>query len=89
MKFFYGEFDGQEFPTQDKLFGADALLQFILQQGEQALDALQEMMNNPEDGEISDLLEQMLKDGMREKDGQGRLRLTPRAVGRMQRKALR
>jgi Ca-activated chloride channel homolog len=89
MKFFYGEYDGQEFPTQDKLFGPDALLQFILQQGEQALHALQQMMNNPEEGEISDLLEQMLKDGMLEKDGRGRLRLTPRAVGRMQRKALR
>jgi uncharacterized protein with von Willebrand factor type A (vWA) domain len=34
------------------------------------------------------MLEQLLKDGMLDKDGQGRLRLTPRAVTKMQRKAL-
>ena len=88
MKYFYGEYDGQEFPTQDKLFGFDALLQFILQHGEQALKAIEQMMNNPEEGEYSDLLEQLLKDGMLEKDGKGRLRLTPRLVSRMQQKAL-
>jgi len=33
MKYFYGEFDGQEFPTQDKLFGFDKLMEFILQHG--------------------------------------------------------
>src|ERR1700722_18211566 len=89
MKYFYGEYDGQEFPTQDKLFGFDALLQFIMQHGQQAMKAMEQIMNNPEKGEYSDLLEQFLKDGMAEKDGNGRLRLTPRAVSRMQRKALR
>jgi hypothetical protein len=28
MKYFYGQFDGQEFPTQDKLFGFDQLMDF-------------------------------------------------------------
>jgi Ca-activated chloride channel homolog len=88
MKFFYGEFDGQEFPTQDQLFGADALLQFIMQNGEQALRAIEQMLNNPEDSENTELIEQLIKDGLLEKDGQGRLRLTPRAIGRMQQKAL-
>jgi Ca-activated chloride channel homolog len=88
MKYFYGEFDGQEFPTQDKLFGLDNLMDFILQYGDQALKALQQMMENPKDPDQSDLLEQLLKDGILDKDGQGRLRLTPRAIGRMQRKAL-
>ena len=34
------------------------------------------------------MLEQLLKDGMLDKDGKGKLRLTPRAVTKMQRKAL-
>jgi len=88
MKYFYGEFDGEEFPTQDKLFGFDNLMDFILQYGDQAIKALQQMMENPKDEQQSELLEQMLKDGILDKDGKGRLRLTPRAIGRMQRRAL-
>ncbi|MBC7784762.1 MAG: VWA domain-containing protein [Burkholderiales bacterium] len=88
MKFFYGEFDGEEFPTQDKLFGFDQLMQFILQYGDQALKAMQQMIDQPKDGELSELLEQLLQDGMLDKDGKGKLRLTPKAVGNMQSKAL-
>src|SRR5260221_332420 len=88
MKYFYGEYDGQEFPTQDKLFGFDQLMQFIMQYGEQALKAIEQMMQNPKDDAQSDLLEQMMKDGMLDKDGKGKLRLTPRAITKMQRKAL-
>jgi uncharacterized protein with von Willebrand factor type A (vWA) domain len=88
MKYFYGEFDGTEFPTPDKLFSFDQLMQFIMQYGEQALKAIQQMMNNPENEQQSEMLEQMLQDGMLDKDGKGKLRLTPRAIGRMQQKAL-
>jgi uncharacterized protein with von Willebrand factor type A (vWA) domain len=88
MKYFYGQYDGEEFPTQDKLFGFDQLMQFILQYGEQALKALQQLMQNPENEAQEKLLEQLLNEGMLDKDGQGKLRLTPRAVGRMQQKAL-
>ncbi|HET6250802.1 MAG TPA: VWA domain-containing protein [Tepidisphaeraceae bacterium] len=88
MKYFYGEYDGEEFPTQDKLFGIDQLMQFILQYGDQALKAIQQMLNDPNNPEQSEMLEQMLKDGMLDKDGKGKLRLTPRAVTRMQQKAL-
>jgi uncharacterized protein with von Willebrand factor type A (vWA) domain len=88
VKYFYGEYDGQEFPTQDQLFGFDQLMQFIMERGEQALKALQQMMNDPQNQAQSDLLEQLLADGMLDKDGKGKLRLTPRAVSRMQRKAL-
>jgi len=88
MKHFYGEFDGEEFPTQDKLFGDNPLLQFILEHGDEGLRAIEQMMKNPEEFEHSDMLEQLLKDGMLQKDGQGRLKLTPRGVGRMQQKAL-
>src|SRR6478672_4409048 len=88
MKYFYGEFDGEEFPTQDKLFGFDQLMEFIMQYGDQAMKAIEQMMNDPKNEAQSDLLEQMLKEGMLDKDGKGKLRLTPRAVGRMQQKAL-
>ena len=47
MKYFYGEFDGEEFPTQDKLFGFDQLMQFILQYGDQALKAIEQMLKDP------------------------------------------
>src|SRR5256885_9263400 len=46
------------------------------------------MMNDPENPQQSDLLEQLLKEGMLDKDGKGKLKLTARAIGRMQRKAL-
>ena len=88
MKYFYGEFDGQEFPTPDKLFNLNQLMQFILQYGEQALKAMEQMMRDGQDPEKSELLEQMIKDGLLEKDGKGKMRLTPRAINRMQQKAL-
>jgi uncharacterized protein with von Willebrand factor type A (vWA) domain len=88
MKYFYGEYDGQEFPSPDKLFGFDQLMQFILQYGDQALKAIEQMLKDPKDENQSEMLEQLLKDGMLDKDGKGKLRLTPRAVTKMQRKAL-
>lgn len=88
MKYFYGPYDGSEFPTQDKLFGFDQFMQFIIQYGDQALKAIEQMMQNPKDGEQSEMLEQLLRDGMLDKDGKGRLRLTPRAINKMQRRAL-
>ena len=87
MKYFYGEFDGTEFPSQDKLFGLDQLMDFLLEYGDKALRAMQKAMNEP-DSPTSDLLEQLLKDGMLDKDGKGKLNLTPKAVTRMQMKAL-
>src|SRR3954469_4322591 len=88
MKYFYGEFDGQEFPTQDQLFGFDQLMNFIMQYGDQALKAIEQMLQNPKDEAQSDLLEQLINEGLLDKDGKGKLKLTPRGVGRMQRKAL-
>jgi uncharacterized protein with von Willebrand factor type A (vWA) domain len=88
MKYFYGEYDGEEFPTQDKLFGFDQLMEFIMEYGDQAMKALEQMMKDPKNQEQSDLLEQMLKDGMLDKDGKGKLKLTPRSINKMQQKAL-
>jgi Ca-activated chloride channel family protein len=88
MKYYYGEYDGEEFPTQENLFGFDQLMDFILEYGDQAMKALEQMMKNPKNAEQSELLEQMLKEGMLDKDGKGKLKLTPRSIGKMQRKAL-
>ena len=88
MKYFYGEFDGEPFPTQDQLFGLNNLMDFIMQYGDQALKAIEQMMKDPSNEQQSDLLEQLLKEGMLDKDGKGKLRLTPRAVTRMQQRAL-
>jgi Ca-activated chloride channel homolog len=87
MKYFYGEFDGESFPSQESLFGMDQLMDFVLQYGDQALRAMQKAMNEP-DSPTSELLEQLIQQGMLDKDGKGRLKLTPRAVSRMQMKAL-
>ncbi|MBV8781370.1 MAG: VWA domain-containing protein [Phycisphaerae bacterium] len=46
------------------------------------------MLKDPKNSEQSELLEQLLKDGMLDKDGKGKIKLTPKAVTRMQRKAL-
>jgi Ca-activated chloride channel family protein len=88
MKYFYGEFDGEEFPSQDKLFGLDKLMDFIMQYGDQAMKALEQMMKDPKNQEQSELLQELLDEGLLDKDGKGKLNLTPRAVGKMQRKAL-
>jgi len=88
MKYVYGEFDGQEFPSPDKLFSFDQLTDFILQYGPQALKAMEQMLKDSTNPEQGQMLEKLLQDGMMDKDGKGRLRLTPRAVTQMQRKAL-
>ena len=69
MKYYYGEFDGEPFPTQDQLFGLNNLMDFIMQYGDQALKAIEQMLKDPSNEQQSDLLEQLLKDGMLDKDG--------------------
>lgn len=87
MRYAYGEYDGHEFPSSEKLFGLDPLMDFLLQHGERALRAIQEAMGDPESN-ARELLDQLIRDGMFDQDGKGKLRLTPRAVNRMQLKAL-
>ncbi len=82
MRYKYGEFNGQDFPTPDSLFDHDRIFDFILAYGENALEALNNL--SPADAEI---LDQLIKDGLLDKAG-GRFHLTPRAVNAMQRKAL-
>lgn len=88
MKYFYGHYDGEEFPSPDKLFAQDQVMDFILQYGEQALKAIEQMLNEGDDNEKSEMLEELIQQGLLDKDGQGKVRLTPRAVTRMQQRAL-
>lgn len=88
MKYLYGHFNGQPFPTQDQLLQLNQLLQFIIQYGPQALKAIQQMMNDPKNPDQSQLLQQLLQQGLLHHDPSGQLHLTPRAISRMQRKAL-
>jgi Ca-activated chloride channel homolog len=82
MRYSYGEFNGQNFPSSESLFDYGHIFDFILTYGEQAMEALAKL--NPADEE---LLQQLIEDGMLEKAA-GQFRLTPRAVNAMQRKAL-
>jgi Ca-activated chloride channel family protein len=84
MRFRYGEWDGQEFATQDHLGLLDNFMEFVLEYGDHAMDALEQMELDPEQQEIIDRL---VQEGLLEKMG-ARWRLTPRAVNAMQRKAL-
>ena len=63
-------------------------MEFIMQHGEQAMKALQQMMSDPKNEKQSDLLEQLIQEGLLDKDGKGKLNLTPRSINRMQQRAL-
>ena len=49
---------------------------------------MEQMLKDPKKPEQSELLEKLIKEGLLDKEGKGKLRLTPRAIGRMQRRAL-
>lgn len=88
MKYFYGPYDGQKFPTQDELYGFDQVMNFILKYGEQALEAMQQMFEESQDPSVPKLLQDMIQDGLLAQNTQRQFRLTPKAVTRMQSKAL-
>lgn len=77
MQFRYGEFDGDaQFLSPDELFPAPGFIDFIIEYGEQGLDALEQT----EEEQIRELIEQMIQAGLLERNEDGTLRLTPRMV---------
>ena len=84
MRFIYQEWDGSEFPTQEHLSQFAGFLDYVMEYGDQALDALRRAALDPEQRK---LIEQWIDEGLLEKIG-ARFRLTPRAIGSIQRKAL-
>lgn len=85
MDYRYGQFDGVPFPSPDDLFPSPKVIDFILQWGDQALEA----MDNFEEDEYQELIEQMIEAGLLERDDQtGALRLTPKMLRGIQHHAL-
>ncbi|RMF79455.1 MAG: VWA domain-containing protein [Planctomycetota bacterium] len=84
MRHRYFPFNGRKFQFQSDLDFGGQFLDFVLTYGEEALRAMQQIEQDPEH---SDMLEDLLREGLLEKI-KGRFRLTPRAVNAMQRKAL-
>lgn len=84
MRFRYGEWNGEEFQTQEHLDFFNNLMEFVLEYGENGLDALDQIELDDEQREA---LEKLIQDGLLEKVG-ARWKLTPRAINAMQRKAL-
>lgn len=84
MRIRYTEYLGQPFQFQGDLDLTGSLFDFVLAYGDEGLEAMQQLEHDPEQ---SQLLQQMLDQGLLEKI-EGRWRLTPRAINAMQRKAL-
>jgi len=81
----YGQFDGVPFPSPDDLFPSPKVIDFILQWGDQALEA----MDNFEEDEYQELIEQMIEAGLLERDKEtGALRLTPKMLRGIQHRLL-
>jgi uncharacterized protein with von Willebrand factor type A (vWA) domain len=83
--FEYSRWDGtQKFQPQsaDKLF--DQLSEYILQYGDGALRQL----DDADEDELSDLIELIEKQGLIERDKEGKWQVTPRGIRRIQDKAL-
>jgi Ca-activated chloride channel family protein len=82
--FEYSKYDGsQEFLPQsaDKVF--DQLAEFLMQHGDQILQNMDDL-----EDEIPEIIELIQKEGLIEKDKEGRWSVTPRGVRKIQDKAL-
>lgn len=85
MRYTYGQFDGQPFQTPDSLFPSERVLDFILNHGQNALDALEQL----KDEDARELVEQMIQAGLLDREpGSGKIKMTPRLLKGMEQKAL-
>lgn len=84
MRHCYQEWDGIEFPTQDALQAFGNFMEYLLDYGDEALRALRELAEDPEQKKIID---QWIEEGLLDRIGV-HFRLTPRAINSIQRKAL-
>jgi uncharacterized protein with von Willebrand factor type A (vWA) domain len=84
MRFIYQQWDGTEFATQEHLSQFDAFLEYVMDYGEEALEALRRAAEDPEQRAI---IEKWIEEGLLERVGV-KFRLTPRAIESIQRRAL-
>ncbi len=81
--FEYSEWDGsQQFSPQSAEKAFDQLAEYILQYGDQVLRNFDDLADNPE------ILELIQKEGLIEKDEEGKFRVSPKGVRRIQESAL-
>ncbi|MEO1237457.1 MAG: VWA domain-containing protein [Planctomycetota bacterium] len=88
MKFSYSEFDGQGFLSPDQLFAQPQVMNFILQYGEQALDAMNNLENPDEQEFIQAMIDAGLLEEYEDEDGNTKLRMTARMLKGFQHRAL-
>jgi len=84
VKFVYQEWDGNAFPTQEQLRFFQNFMEYLIEYGEEAMRALRELADDPEQKKIID---EWIEQGLLEKVGV-HFRLTPRAISSMQKKAI-
>ncbi|MCH8149799.1 MAG: VWA domain-containing protein [Planctomycetes bacterium] len=84
MRTIFQEWDGREFETQEHLQYFSNFLEYVLEFGEDALKALRDLQDDPEQRRI---IEKWIEEGLLDKVGV-KFRLTPRAIDSLQRKAL-
>ncbi|MFI4855438.1 MAG: VWA domain-containing protein [Phycisphaerales bacterium JB065] len=72
-----------KFLSPDELFPSSGLVDFIVEYGQQGLDALDE---HPDD-QIAQLIDDMIEAGLLEREPDGTLRMTPRMLRGMQHRA--
>lgn len=84
MRFRYAEWNGEEFADQAHLRLFDQFMEFVLEYGDEAMEALEQMEL---DDDQRELLQRLIDEGLLEKLG-ARWRLTPRAINAIQKKAL-
>jgi len=85
MRYSYEEFSGDlgRFFSPDELFPHPQLVEFLIEHGQDALDALPEM-----DEQVQALIQDLIDAGLLERDEDGALRITPRMARGMQQRAL-
>lgn len=88
MKHIYGPYDGKPFLGPDELFPSPQLVEFILQYGDQAMEALQNLENPDEQDLIQQMIDAGLLEEVTDENGNTQLKLTARMVHGMQHQAL-
>jgi len=88
VKHTYGPYDGKPFLSPDELFPSPQLIEFILQYGDQAMEALQNLDNEDEQDLIQQMIDAGLLEEVTDENGNTQLKLTARMVHGMQHQSL-
>ncbi len=89
MKFSYSEFDGdQSFLSPDELFAPPQVMNFILQYGQEALDAMAEFDDPDQQQFVQQLIDAGLLEEYKDEQGNRKLRMTNRMIKGFQHRAL-